>query len=378
MYNMMSGVKMSEIHAAMLDAFTKDTLDEMLRFRLDKVLLNIVPDGALRNIVFNLLKLADREGWDAELVREAHRYIPGKVRLAEVYEKYGLAPRIALQREGVEQKAFSGGLEKNIRANNPALDMALWRTRLAEVEVRTCRIDIDDRDRTTGTGFLVGPEAVLTNYHVVESIVKGPRTASAISCLFDYKKLADGTENPGTRVPLHSAGGIVAYSPYTAGEREGRPDATVPTENELDFALLRLARPMGSVPISGPESPPRGYEVLPSTASTLVADQGIIIAHHPEGMPMKLAIDSKSVLVVNANGTRVRYTTNTDSGSSGSPVFNMLWDLVALHHYGDPARKNQPPHYNQGIAALHLIRSMISANGGEQLLGGNSMAGKGN
>ncbi len=29
---------------------------------------------------------------------------------------------------------------------------------------------------------------------------------------------------------------------------------------------------------------------------------------------------------------RVRYTTDTEPGSSGSPVFNNRWDLIAIHH----------------------------------------------
>lgn len=82
---------------------------------------------------------------------------------------------------------------------------------------------------------------------------------------------------------------------------------------------------------------------------------------------MKLAIDTQSVIGVNANQTRVRYTTNTEGGSSGSPVFDMLWNLSALHHYGDPDWKN--PIYNQGVAPLYLIRAKIEAAGFGTLLG---------
>ncbi len=45
---------------------------------------------------------------------------------------------------------------------------------------------------------------------------------------------------------------------------------------------------------------------------------------------------------MNANQTRVRYRTNTETGSSGSPCFNSDWDLVALHHSGIVK-------YNEGI-----------------------------
>jgi hypothetical protein len=53
------------------------------------------------------------------------------------------------------------------------------------------------------------------------------------------------------------------------------------------------------------------------------------------------------VINVNDNGTRVRYATNTDHGSSGSPCFNLDWEVVGLHHMGDPAWIN--PRFNEGV-----------------------------
>ena len=50
---------------------------------------------------------------------------------------------------------------------------------------------------------------------------------------------------------------------------------------------------------------------------------------------MKLALDTKAVIGLNGNGTRLRYRTNTEPGASGSPVFTVDWSIVALHHYGD-------------------------------------------
>jgi V8-like Glu-specific endopeptidase len=81
---------------------------------------------------------------------------------------------------------------------------------------------------------------------------------------------------------------------------------------------------------------------------------------------MKLALDTQAVIGLNGNGTRIRYRTNTDPGSSGSPVFTMDWDIVALHHYGDPNWQNAL--FNQGVP-IELIRQRIIKDGFENALG---------
>jgi hypothetical protein len=363
---MIPGLQMEEIRDAFVDGYNKASLKQMLRFRLDKDLEDIVADGPLKNVVFDLLDIADQEGWDVLLVREAYRANPANEALLRVYEKYGIAPRINLVKAGapmagVDARPSSAGLQKIIREDNPTLDITAWRTRLTELETRVCRIDIAGRPQ--GTGFLVGPETVLTNFHVVEDVLAAKKSSADVSCLFDYKVLANNKLNPGTRVQLAAAKGILAFSPYTTAEKAGKPDETLPTEDELDFALLRLDRAFANEPAQTP----RGYEVLPLSPAEFKTGQGIIIAQHPAGAPMKLVIDTQSVVGMNSNGTRVRYKTNTEGGSSGSPVFDILWNLCALHHYGDPSYSS--PTYNQGVAPLHLMRRKIQAAGSGALIG---------
>ena len=63
---------------------------------------------------------------------------------------------------------------------------------------------------------------------------------------------------------------------------------------------------------------------------------------------------------------RDSYHTNTEPGSSGSPVFTFDWQLALLHHFGDPDMP--PPEYNQGIP-LDLVRKAIVAAGEGARLG---------
>lgn len=50
----------------------------------------------------------------------------------------------------------------------------------------------------------------------------------------------------------------------------------------------------------------------------------------------------------------LRYRNHTRPGSSGSPVLNLQWQLVALHHAGQPIQ--EPVTYNQGIPMARIVK----------------------
>ena len=138
----------------------------------------------------------------------------------------------------------------------------------------------------------------------------------------------------------------------------------IPGDQELDYALLRVEGEPGSNPVSvqnaEPGSPVRGFVQVPASAVALTAAHPLLIVQHPKGDPLKLAFDTQSITSVNANRTRVRYCTNTEGGSSGSPAFDVNWNLLALHHAGDPdAKPTTLARWNQGIpidTVVALIR----------------------
>ena len=80
---------------------------------------------------------------------------------------------------------------------------------------------------------------------------------------------------------------------------------------------------------------------------------------HPNALPLKLALATNGVEQLNQNSTRVTYRTNTEPGSSGSPVFDQNWNLVALHHWGDSAWFPSP--HNEGIPVA-AIKNYLEAN----------------
>jgi hypothetical protein len=103
---------------------------------------------------------------------------------------------------------------------------------------------------------------------------------------------------------------------------------------------------------------PEPYSFQPNTP--------LFIVQHPKGSPLKLAFDTDSVVGLNASGTTVFYKTNTERGSSGSPCFSSNWELVALHHSGDPDFGS--PKKNAGTP-VHAIMSLLKGRGLQDVIG---------
>jgi hypothetical protein len=368
---MMAGVQFEEVWKALYTGYSKKSLEQMLKFRLNIGLDDIVADGPMRDMAFDLLSNSEREGWTTDLIREAYQFNPRNADLLKIYSKYGLAPGVSAQQAGADipnVRSVVDGLEKTIKDRLPAFDFAVFREKMALVESRVCRVELDGN--AAGTGFLVGSDAVLTNYHVLESVLKGTTLAAKVTCRFDYKVLADKSRVEGVAVGLHPADWKLDFSPYSAAEQTRTPDNPPPTPDELDYALVRLARRLGEEPAApkgGAEGPRRGWLTIPGPAPVFVSKMPLMIAQHPDGKPLKLAVDTESVIGVNAGLTRVRYATNTEAGSSGSPVFDLDWNLVALHHLGDPAY-DHPAAYNQGVP-IDKIRARIAKVGKADALG---------
>ena len=192
----------------------------------------------------------------------------------------------------------------------------------------------------------------MTNYHVIERVIEHQGAEPAdVTIRFDYKRLSDGTVfNAGMPFPL-ATNWLVASSPPSPFER-GRAPAYVPAKpDELDFALLRLGKPAA---VDG-----RTWIEIPANPPPLAQGTPLFIVQHPEGAPLKLALDTDAVFGVFDDGLRIRYRTNTKPGSSGSPCFTADWQLVAIHHLGDPTfDPADKPEYNQGVPIAKIVERL--------------------
>ena len=286
---------------------------------------------------------------------------------------------ITLQDEGKVDTHASGTmtqrlLERKIKKHIPHLDSVAWRNGQTAAEGQVARVQIGGD--ALGTAFLVGPAAVLTNYHVVESILDGEKDAKDVTLQFDYKVSAGGARTPGYEVRLHSTQPILDQSRYAPCEEVNGPPGN-PTEDELDYALLQLERAVGMekfTPDEHSKPRPRGWITLPDTLPTLALSAPLAIVQYPDGGPLKFTFDTDSYEGPTACRTRLRYSTNTEPGSSGSPVFDFQWNIVALHHLGDPAFHDRLSRYNQGIRIDKIKRRILREDASEASLRVNAIS----
>nr|WP_255536330.1 serine protease [Pacificimonas pallii] len=155
---------------------------------------------------------------------------------------------------------------------------------------------------------MVSPRLFLTNNHVLTS------EAHAEHSLIEFGYLT-------------SIGGLREAYPFRLA-----PDEFFVTDEELDFTLVAV-QPMNDASAALQS---RGHcPMIPATGKA-VAGQRVNIIQHPRGERMQVSMRGNRI--VDIPGNFLHYETDTEPGSSGSPVFNDQWEMAALHHAGVPAR----------------------------------------
>jgi V8-like Glu-specific endopeptidase len=168
-----------------------------------------------------------------------------------------------------------------------------------------CRLEWNKRGH--GTGFLIAPDLILTNYHVIQPpTYQGDLGLRLRTCevRFGAFSTPEGGVSAGNKVAKLHRDALVASSDV----------------NQLDYALLRLREPVED-----------GSRIVRATLSDeqIYQEQYANIIQHPLGGAMKVALRYNQV--VKLMPERVYYLSDTIEGSSGSPVFDDEWQVIALH-----------------------------------------------
>lgn len=314
--------------------------------------------GALLASVLQLPELStDNKKYLAGLIVK-YSLVNDPVYIQDLRSKYGITDQPARSAPAqnaspppakvqVAQPDFAvdtAGLERVIHDEDNFLHIDLLASAVVAAQA-VCRIEIP-RGKPVGTGFLVGPDLLLTNQHVVHS----DDEAASACARFDYWADWQGVASQGRTFACEPK--LLASSP----------------PEQLDYSLLRLTDTPLREFMAGDEWKDlpalellrrrrhRGFLLL--SPRKVTGDERVNIIQHPLGTPLKAVLTQNRVAAV--TGSRLQYVADTDEGSSGSPVFDQSWSVVALHHSGKPWGGDQ----DLGATAKRLWSGKFKVNEG--------------
>lgn len=189
----------------------------------------------------------------------------------------------------------------------------------AERSLSVCKINVSlPHESGSGTGFLITPTLILTNWHVL----KTPEWALNSMAEFRYEE----GQNPI----------VVSFD----------PDRFFITNSSLDYTIVAC---------SG-----YGIEEIPTipllrNPAVITRNERVNIIQHPRGRKKEVSLHDNKVDRIMSSV--IHYTTDTEPGSSGSPVFNNQWDLVALHHAGEELGGGKA--INEGVRIAAIVNDLL-------------------
>jgi V8-like Glu-specific endopeptidase len=181
-----------------------------------------------------------------------------------------------------------------------------------------------------GTGFLTRDNLLITNNHVISS----PEEARDARIQFNYQETAKGL--------------ATQVAEFRLAPEEG-----------FDTSTMNGGDDWTAVRVKG--DPSREWGALDLAEADVRVNDYVNIIQHPGGLPKQIALYHNVVAFV--GGDRVQYLTDTLPGSSGSPVFDSQWRVVALHHSGgnliEPGSNRKRVFFrNEGIHVKTLLRGL--------------------
>jgi hypothetical protein len=324
----LTGQQIKQFQDALGAAFTDtQALDQMVWLRLGERLSAITAANNTHDAIVDLIGWADVEGRTEELVMAAVQHRPGDKELRLFAEQLGLlattlAQPVAKGSAVSPTPPFVDGIQSRTSKFH---DAESWRVGMSQAEAAVCRVEV--QGKPVGTGFLVGPDLVMTCFYIVPHPGDGEKSVSSdVALRFDFRRLGNGTTISQGQAYMLAEDWLVAGSP---------------TE-DLDYVLLRVAGRPGEDPAAGSVSgargwlrPVQGYEFLPKSP--------LFILQHALGEPLKITFESEAIISVSPDRRRVIYRINTEPGSGGAPCLNQDWELVALHSRRGPQGKEGIP-----------------------------------
>jgi V8-like Glu-specific endopeptidase len=210
----------------------------------------------------------------------------------------------------------------------PALISTL--ERLVELAPTVCRLVVDVHGQgMQGSGFRIAPDLLLTNWHVLHDD-NGTR-ATTVTAEFGYED--DGK------------GGVLTPVPITCDVE------SIVSDQADDWAVIRANVPLRDAwPV-----------VRLSAAVEPAISTSAYIVQHPGGDRKRLGFVRNQVS--SFDDRVLHYLTDTQQGSSGSPVFDAEGKLIGLHHAGGTPQVvvGKPPmSKNEGIRIPRVVAGLTA------------------
>ena len=388
---MLQSHERKELDEALRDAFTPSTFVRMLSYELDRRLEDIVMGGSFGDVVFHVIDAAVREGWVIDLIQGAHEANPNNEKLHAFAKKTGLAFDAAPPdklRQMLMTFAHEFGLpddmpqtekfERILLAFSRELDLApnmlrwqkssalqptetlfhpsLLTKQIIFLQEQVCRVEVG---RSMGTGFRVGPNVIMTAYHVVKDIIESIISVRDAVIRFGYLQKESQVIEVGRAYHLPETDWLIDYSPYSEHDISSvKVDSDiVPNTNELNYAFLQ---------VEGLSKEDTEWIKIPNGDIEYQPGSSLHIIQHLQGEPLQLALQPNSVIGINRNRTRLFYRTWTQPGSSGAPCFDHEWKLIGFHMSREPGVIRT---YNVGVP-ISAVANLLRSRGLHQLLDG--------
>lgn len=356
---------------ALLAAYPdRDDLEFTLSISCDRLYADLTPKAARKAEYFNIMTKARAQGWATDLIVAVHEEHPGNALVAELATELSIVEPPATAEPPVlisaadEARADSAdadaqsALQRLVTSGDPSVNAEQLLHRLAVMGSRTGAVEIGGMHQ--GTCLLVGADVIMTNHHVIKPLLN--LGGDEVTVRFDRYVDENDVIQTGWTVPLH-ANWLMHSRTHGPADESNDPDDT-PDPDQLDYALVRLSRSVSDQPRPG-QSEPRGFHSLRDTPADTPVGNHVTLIQHPAGAPRQMSFGH--ILSYGGANLRMRYSANTKSGSSGSPVANSKGQLIALHHAGDPNFAHMAK-YNQGVP-IKLIQDDITAAGLMDALG---------